>query len=337
MRLVGTTQQLAVVEKLSKLLSEGGIPFTVDSEENLDWGSLSYGTITWTFWVLEEKDFPEAMLLFRDLVNSPHPQQQEPPLVPTPPAPTKPIFRPAWGTRLFCCLCIVLFFLDAMYRYSPNEQKNHLTHSPIEESLFFDVPHVEKGTKAFYFPGYLPLIEATKGQIEEARQFLGNVTTLQRIREGEVWRLITPAFLHHDLFHLMFNMFWLLILGRPLERLLGTGRFILFSLMAAMISNIAQYCISGPLFLGFSAVIAAYAGYIFSSVRSYYVTSLLPFYEAARFLFWVILFFTLLSFIEIGLVMTLRYTLPISVANTAHLVGFLFGYLFGRMYRRPRD
>ena len=42
------------------------------------------------------------------------------------------------------------------------------------------------------------------------------------LKAGEVWRLITPMFLHGDTFHLAFNMIMLYILGAALERIHGS-------------------------------------------------------------------------------------------------------------------
>ena len=44
-------------------------------------------------------------------------------------------------------------------------------------------------------------------------------------QNNEWWRLFTGAFLHSDIAHLFFNMWLLYLLGRALERLLGSIRF----------------------------------------------------------------------------------------------------------------
>jgi membrane associated rhomboid family serine protease len=44
---------------------------------------------------------------------------------------------------------------------------------------------------------------------------------------GEVWRLVTSGFLHAGLFHLLFNMYALYILGSMLEPAIGSVRFAL--------------------------------------------------------------------------------------------------------------
>lgn len=45
------------------------------------------------------------------------------------------------------------------------------------------------------------------------------------IRRGQVWRLVTPLFLHGDEFHLAFNMLWIFFLGSTIERLHGSWFF----------------------------------------------------------------------------------------------------------------
>ena len=87
-------------------------------------------------------------------------------------------------------------------------------------------------------------------------------SVLPEVMEGQVWRLITPIFLHFGFFHIIFNMFWLHDLGSLIENRRGTGHFVAFILLAAIISNIAQYCVSGPNFGGMSGVVYALFGYV---------------------------------------------------------------------------
>lgn len=47
------------------------------------------------------------------------------------------------------------------------------------------------------------------------------------VEEGEVWRIVTAAFLHGSLIHIGFNMYLLWALGQQLERGLGTARYLL--------------------------------------------------------------------------------------------------------------
>jgi membrane associated rhomboid family serine protease len=46
------------------------------------------------------------------------------------------------------------------------------------------------------------------------------------VADGEWWRLITSGFLHAGPIHLFFNMLMLWWFGRPLEQLIGGGRFL---------------------------------------------------------------------------------------------------------------
>jgi len=46
------------------------------------------------------------------------------------------------------------------------------------------------------------------------------------VAQGDWWRLLTSAFLHGSVLHIFFNMLMLWWFGRPLELLLGRGRFI---------------------------------------------------------------------------------------------------------------
>lgn len=67
-----------------------------------------------------------------------------------------------------------------------------------------------------------------------------NSKPFAQIKSGEVWRLVTPAFLHFGPLHLIFNMMWLWTLGGILETFLRRLRFVLLVIIIAVISNLAQ-------------------------------------------------------------------------------------------------
>jgi GlpG protein len=81
------------------------------------------------------------------------------------------------------------------------------------------------------------------------------------IEQGQIWRLITPIFLHAGPVHLIFNMWWLYDLGNLIEKKLGWWRFLSLVLTVALISNFGQYLVSGPNFLGMSGVVYGLFGY----------------------------------------------------------------------------
>ena len=85
---------------------------------------------------------------------------------------------------------------------------------------------------------------------------------LFNIRSGQVWRLLTPIFLHGGLLHLIFNMFWLYYLGTQVESKLGKWKFAGLVLATGVASNVLQFAISGPAFLGMSGVVFGIFGYI---------------------------------------------------------------------------
>ncbi|HEX3725677.1 MAG TPA: rhomboid family intramembrane serine protease [Pirellulales bacterium] len=85
------------------------------------------------------------------------------------------------------------------------------------------------------------------------------------ILKGEVWRLITPIFVHADLrstpLHLIFNMWWLFDLGTLIETRLGTLRYAALVLVIALISNLGEFLYAGPNFVGMSGVVYGLFGY----------------------------------------------------------------------------
>lgn len=87
------------------------------------------------------------------------------------------------------------------------------------------------------------------------------------VRQGEVWRLVTPIFLHFGGMHLLGNMYWLYVLGSMLEMRGGPWRLALLIALWAAASNLAQLLYGGPMFGGMSGVVFALVGHIWMRSR----------------------------------------------------------------------
>ena len=75
------------------------------------------------------------------------------------------------------------------------------------------------------------------------------------IRAGELWRLITPVFLHASILHIAFNMYALFIFGRGLEARYGHGRFLLLYFLSGYAGNVMSFLLSVNTSLGASTAI----------------------------------------------------------------------------------
>ncbi len=80
------------------------------------------------------------------------------------------------------------------------------------------------------------------------------------IRAGQIWRLITPVFLHDDslpygLLHIGFNMYALYLFGRGLETRFGHWRFTLLYFLSAYAGNVLSFLVTAGNSLGASTAV----------------------------------------------------------------------------------
>jgi GlpG protein len=158
-------------------------------------------------------------------------------------------------------------------------------------------------------------IDATRGPADMTRG-------LDAIHRGEVWRLITPIFLHGNLIHLLFNMWLTLLEGTIIETRRGTRTLAVLVLLSAVTSNIGQYIYILNFYpvlvpwVGISGVGYALFGYLWMKGRNQPEEGMILDPRSVR----IMLFWLLLGFVPV---------LPFQMANGAHVVGLIVGVLFG--------
>lgn len=80
------------------------------------------------------------------------------------------------------------------------------------------------------------------------------------IRNGQLWRLLTPALMHGSIMHIAFNMYALLTFGTGLERHFGHGRFLLLYVLGAFSGNVASFLMTPANSLGASTAVFGLLG-----------------------------------------------------------------------------
>jgi rhomboid protease GluP len=68
----------------------------------------------------------------------------------------------------------------------------------------------------------------------------------QALAGGEWWRLVSPVLVHGSLLHLLFNMYFLYLVGPLVEQLYGSARFLLLYGLTAAAGSAASYLLGGP-------------------------------------------------------------------------------------------
>lgn len=58
------------------------------------------------------------------------------------------------------------------------------------------------------------------------------------IKDGQVWRLLLPVFLHANFFHVFFNVFFQLRMGFTIERRYGLAKFAVLYFASAIYGNL---------------------------------------------------------------------------------------------------
>ena len=161
------------------------------------------------------------------------------------------------------------------------------------------------------FGGSLTIVSGMDSDGKYTR-FPRDYKTLPGIRDGQVWRLFTPAFLHGSPLHLIGNMYMTVLMGGVIERMRGSRTMLILFLFTGLVAHLAQLYARGPAFGGMSGVDFGLFGFMWiSGTMSRKSDLALP----PRFVFIMIAW----------LVICATGALGIPIANYAHFGGLFAG------------
>jgi rhomboid protease GluP len=80
------------------------------------------------------------------------------------------------------------------------------------------------------------------------------------IREGQLWRFVTPIFLHASIPHILFNMYALVAFGAGLERHFGHVRFLTLYILGGFAGNVLSFLLSNGFSVGASTAVFGLVG-----------------------------------------------------------------------------
>jgi len=182
-----------------------------------------------------------------------------------------------------------------------------------------------------YWRGFYHEVLKKYGPAKKKNNDLPPPVLFEKIREGEIWRAFTPALLHSDTFHLLFNLLWFFVLGKQMEARLSPKLFIVFLLFTGIFSNTAQYLMSGSNFIGISGILCAMLTFIWFRQKKapwegYQLHSttmgIMTLFIVAVALIQVASFFSEIFY---------NFSFSPGFANTAHLAGAFIGYIMAQI------
>ncbi|WP_429884678.1 rhomboid family intramembrane serine protease [Geoalkalibacter halelectricus] len=144
--------------------------------------------------------------------------------------------------------------------------------------------------------------------------------------QGELWRLWINSLLHNNIFHYLFNIYWVLRFSPVLEALIGSRRYLVLLVTAAWVVGLAGNLTWEAGGIGLSGLVY----FMFA-----YLDRLRPEHKAARRVCdgpTRVLFY---SWLAIGPLITLAGL--VAIGNVVHLAGLVFGLAAATTFRHTRS
>lgn len=217
---------------------------------------------------------------------------------------------------------------------SSSSVKSILPKSTRLKAAVWSVP-ITMAFIALGFAGYIafkwPFLAVIESLTYTPVQIVGDRVFLADWRWAEVWRLLTPCFLHFSLMHIAFNSAAMLQVGSRLEVTLGARDYLTLCLLTGVVGNVAQYLVAGPsLFGGLSGIV--FGLFAFNGMLQRYAPSKALILPKGAYVFLVV-------WLVAGFTPIFEVLLGVQMGNGAHLGGAIAGLVLAYFYclRLKRD
>ncbi len=134
------------------------------------------------------------------------------------------------------------------------------------------------------------------------------------IFSGSYWGLITSNFLHTELWHIAFNLYWLIFLGKKIEFETNKLFYGLLILSSALVSSLSQLSFDSTTGIGLSGI--GYSLFGFILLKSKTTESYSNYLEKGTIRLFILWLFLCIVLTQMGIW---------HVGNAAHIGGFLWG------------
>ena len=156
--------------------------------------------------------------------------------------------------------------------------------------------------------------------------------SLTGIKSFRIWQFVTYMFLHGGLIHVLVNMLWFYFMGRDIEDVLGTARFVFLYLLSGVFGGLLWLAAAGS-----SAHCIGASGGVFGLIGAFGAI-----YARRRITLFIIVFPLNITGRTLAIGATLVTVFMMaggeggSVAHLAHLGGVIAGYIYGWHIKRTK-
>ena len=153
--------------------------------------------------------------------------------------------------------------------------------------------------------------------------------SLDGLKNGYVWQLLTFQFMHAGWLHLIFNSLAIFFFGRSVETVFGRWRFLAIYFSSGILGGVVQMCFA-LMFQSFDAPVVGASAGAYGLVAAFAVINWAERFTLLVYFIPVAMQGKTLMWISLALALIGLATPGSGVANAAHLGGILTGFFYAR-------